>query len=215
MKPTTFSILGDSISTFEGYNPPENEIFYPKEGCDVLQKEHTWWHILQDRLNLHLVMNESYSGSRITRTGARPPSSSFLDQRRQNRLQGDIIIIFGGTNDFGQAENPATHELFIEAYNRLVEEMLILHKGSQLYFCTPLQRWDKALDEKNMHGWSQIDLASTIRKAVKKHSEANLIDLGAYPIHEGDGMLFDGLHPTREGMKLIATIIAEALKLEC
>lgn len=213
MNQTTFSILGDSISTFAGCNPPENEVFYPKEGCDVLAVEHTWWHLLKEESALKLIMNEAYSGSRISVTGARPPSSSFLSKTRQERLSGEIIIIFGGTNDFGQLETPATLEVFTEAYNRLVKEMLSFHRGSKLYFCTPLQRCDKALDENNMHGWSQNDLARTIRNAVEKHPEANLIDLASYCITEGDGMLFDGLHPTRKGMRMIASLVKEGLKL--
>ncbi|MGB4408607.1 MAG: SGNH/GDSL hydrolase family protein [Sphaerochaeta sp.] len=214
MKANTFSILGDSISTFEQCNPPENEVFYPKEGCDVLDKEHTWWHMLMKEIKLHLVMNESYSGSRISVTGSRPHSSSFLSQTRQERLRGDIIIVFGGTNDFGQAEKPATLAVFSEAYDHLVQLMIETHQGSKLFFCTPLQRLDKALDEKNIHFWSQNDLASTIRKTLGHYPEANLIDLASYPITAGDGMLFDGLHPTRQGMRLIATLVKEGLDLD-
>lgn len=213
MNQTQFSILGDSISTFSGCNPPENEVYYPKEGCDVLALEHTWWHLLKEEAHLCLITNEAYSGSRISRTGARPPSSSFLSPTRQERLSGDIIIVFGGTNDFGQAENPATLAVFTEAYNTLVRSMLKAHRGSILYFCTPLQRTDKALDEKNIHGWSQKDLASTIRETIAQYPQTNLIDLGAYTITEGDGNLFDGLHPTRKGMRLITNLIKEGLKL--
>ena len=49
MTHTTFSILGDSISTFKGFVPQENELFYPKEGVDVINVEHTWWHQLAKR----------------------------------------------------------------------------------------------------------------------------------------------------------------------
>ena len=213
MKEQTFSILGDSISTFERCNPPENEVFYPKEGCDVLKQEHTWWHLLKEETNLHLIMNESYSGARISVTGARPPSSSYLSQTRQERLRGNIIIIFGGTNDFGQAENPATLEIFSEAYDHLVRSMVQTYKDSKLYFCTPLQRTDKALDENNIQGWNQNDLARTIRKTVERYPEANLINLAAHTITEGDGMLFDGLHPTRQGMRLITDLVKEGLGL--
>ena len=211
MKMKTFSILGDSISTYIGCIPPENEVFYPKEGCDVLLKEHTWWHILKEETALHLIMNESYSGSRISKTGARPPSSCFLAQQRQERLSGDIIIVFGGTNDFGQIENPATLEVFTEAYNHLVRQMVETHKRSKLYFCTPLQRWDKSLEEKNIHGWSQTDLANTIRDAVGNYPETDLIDLAAYPITKEKGLLFDGLHPTKKGMRLVADLIKAGL----
>ncbi|NBK24560.1 MAG: SGNH/GDSL hydrolase family protein, partial [Spirochaetia bacterium] len=150
---------------------------------------------------------------RISITGTRSHSSSFLSQKRQNRIKGDIIIVFGGTNDWGQLEEPTTKEIFSASYEKLVRLMVQRHNNSRLYFCTPLQRWDKSLDEVNMHNWSQNDLARTIKEAVRSCPEANLIDLGAYPITEDDGLLFDGLHPTRQGMRLIAALVKEGLNL--
>nr|WP_319473955.1 SGNH/GDSL hydrolase family protein [uncultured Sphaerochaeta sp.] len=213
MKRQTFSILADSISTFAGYVPKENELFYPREGVDVTCVEHTWWYLLKERTGLQLLMNEAYSGSRISRTGVRPRSSSFLDDRRQQRLSGDIIIVFGGTNDWGQAEEPTTMEIFQEAYKTLVRDMLRNHSSSELYFCTPLQRTDRALDEENIHHWSQLDLARSIREIVAGHEGANFIDLARYPIKAGDGLLSDGLHPTRKGMEVLATLMQRGLGL--
>jgi len=213
MTHTTFSILGDSISTFKGFVPQENELFYPKEGVDVINVEHTWWHLLAKRCNLDLIMNESYSGSRISRTGLRPLSSCFQDEKRQSRLCGDLIIVFGGTNDWGQADLPVTKEVFIQAYEQLVAAMLERHSASKLYFCTPLQRTDRTLEQVNMHNWSQLELAQVVRDCVARHPKANLIDLAAYPIHEGDGMLADNLHPTRQGMKTLSHLIQQGLGL--
>ncbi|MGE4453465.1 MAG: SGNH/GDSL hydrolase family protein [Sphaerochaeta sp.] len=213
MKRQTFSILADSISTFSGCVPEENELFYPREGVDVTRVEHTWWYLLQQRTGLKLLVNESYSGSRISRTGVRPPSSSFLDESRQRRLKGDIIIVFGGTNDWGQAEEPTTIEVFQEAYETLVSSMVQRHTSSSLYFCTPLQRTDRALDEENIHHWSQLDLAESIRKIVTRHEGAHLIDLASYPIKAGNGLLADGLHPTKKGMEVLATLMQRGLGL--
>ncbi len=213
MTHTTFSILGDSISTFAGFVPAENELFYPKEGVDVTKVEHTWWHQLAKHCTLDLFMNESYSGSRISRTGLRPLSSSFLDEKRQARLGGDLIIIFGGTNDWGQADLPVTKQVFIQAYEELVTSMLEHHRFSKLYFCTPLQRTDRALDQVNIHNWSQLELADAIRTIVGTHKGAHLIDLAAYPISEGDGMLADNLHPTKQGMEVLSHLVQQGLGL--
>ncbi len=211
MKKRTFSILGDSISTFSGYNPTGNEIFYPHEGFDVLRVEDTWWSIVADRLNLTLLFNESYSGSRISRTGVRPLSSCFVDEQRQQHLGGDFIIIFGGTNDWGQVEEPTTREVFAEAYRNLVEVMGARHRASTLYFCTPLQRTDRSLTAENIHHWTQLDLAQTIRDIVGEYPFAHLIDLAAYPIEEGDGVLLDGLHPGSQGMQVLASLVEAGL----
>ncbi|MFA6906436.1 MAG: SGNH/GDSL hydrolase family protein, partial [Sphaerochaeta sp.] len=95
----------------------------------------------------------------------------------------------------------------------LVAQMLKRHSTSELYFCTPLQRTDRALDEPNMHGWTQLELAASIRSIVAAHPKARLIDLAAFPIHVGDGMLTDNLHPTRQGMETLSHLIQQGLGL--
>ncbi len=213
MTAPTFSILADSISTFAGFVPEENELFYPRDGVDVTHVEHTWWHLLIQRTGLRLLTNESYSGSRISRTGIRPLTSCFQDEKRQCRLGGDLIIIFGGTNDWGQADQPTTKEVFTEAYENLVAQMLKRHSTSKLHFCTPLQRTDRSLDEPNIHGWTQLELAQIIRDTVQAYPQANLIDLACNPISPGDGLLADNLHPTRKGMEALSHWIQEGLGL--
>ncbi|MDD4647240.1 MAG: SGNH/GDSL hydrolase family protein, partial [Sphaerochaeta sp.] len=106
-----------------------------------------------------------------------------------------------------------TIEIFQEAYESLVSDMLTRHTQSTLYFCTPLQRTDRALDEENIHHWSQLDLARSIKEIVARHEGAHLIDLASYPIKAGDGLLADGLHPTKKGMEVLATLMQEGLGL--
>ena len=211
MQKRTFSILGDSISTFRGYNPHGYEIFYPFEGFDVLSVKETWWSLLSARLNLTLIINESWAGSRISRTGSRPATSCFADEKRQQHLGGDLIIVFGGTNDYGAEEDPPTRALFAKAYRDLVESMGERHGASTLYFCTPLQRTDHSLTAPNAQGWTQVDLAQTIRDIVGEYPFAHLIDLALYPIAAGDGFLTDGLHPSKRGMETLASLMEAAL----
>ncbi len=213
MTETCFSILGDSISTFKGFIPEENECFYPREGCDVTKVEHTWWHILMQRTGWKLIANEAYSGSRISITGPKPPHSSFLSETRQRRLKGDIIIVFGGTNDWGQLEGPTTKEIFSASYEKLVSLMEHRYTTSTLYFCTPLQRTDRNLTAMNAQNWNQQELSAIIKETVARHEHAHLIDLFSYPIEAGDGMLCDGLHPSKKGMEMIATLMQKSMKL--
>ena len=54
----TFSILGDSYSTFKGYLTPENAaIWYPREqgDNDVVNVEETWWRLLASEINALLL----------------------------------------------------------------------------------------------------------------------------------------------------------------
>jgi hypothetical protein len=211
MKFNTFSILGDSISTFAGFIPTCNEAFYPLSGYDVTEVDQTWWKLLEKASAIQLICNDSYSGSRISKTGERPEWTSFLSEKRQQKIKGDAIIIFGGTNDYGQ-EDPASLAVFSASYEKLVTTMLAQHPQSELFFCTPLKRTDKQVNEKNSQGWDQNDLAETIRACVARHTETHLIDLAHYPIQEGDGLLQDQLHPTKKGMHLLSQLIKKELE---
>lgn len=97
------SILGDSYSTFDGYIPEGNAVWYSNntQGNDVISPEQTWWSIMAERNGLLIDMNDSYSGATVCYTGYRGEdykSRSF--NTRADRLGNpEVIFVFGGTND--------------------------------------------------------------------------------------------------------------------
>ena len=103
-KTKTFSVLGDSYSTFEGYIPDGNWYFKNSDSeNDVRNVEETWWHQFAERNGYELLLNESYSGSTICNTGydGADYSDRAFTKRMFNVTAGnpDLIVIFGGTND--------------------------------------------------------------------------------------------------------------------
>ncbi len=105
-------ILGDSYSTFEGYNPEGYDVWYnscSKEFNDVCRVEDCWWHQFFERVPARLVRNCSYSGTTICNTGYGGEdcrNKSFIARLdrlieegyfKENRI--DTMIIFGSTND--------------------------------------------------------------------------------------------------------------------
>ena len=110
MRDCSVSILGDSYSTFEGYIPKNHNCYYPSPETvpDVLSVEETWWHMLANRRNLRILINDSYSGSTVcnhVRDG-QPPESAFIVRMKDTMsCQGisgempEMIFIFGCTND--------------------------------------------------------------------------------------------------------------------
>lgn len=102
----TFSILGDSYSTFEGYIPEGNACWYfttPQGENDVISVDQTWWYQFARDNSYELLLNESYSGSTICNTGydgADYSDRAFI-KRMFNVTAGnpDLIVVFGGTND--------------------------------------------------------------------------------------------------------------------
>lgn len=211
----TFSILGDSISTFKGYIPEGYDCFFPLDGYSVTKVEQTWWRLFMEKTGYELLMNDSYSGSRISKTGVEHEhSSAFMENRRIDILPpSDVLIVFGGTNDFGQEQCQATLKRFTKAYTILVRKLMEKGIFKDIYFCTPLTRTDFTKTQKNDRGWTQEDLARTVKECVQKRQDGHLhvIDLAALPIKQGDGLLEDNLHPTISGMEMLAETIARSM----
>lgn len=105
---TTFAILGDSYSTFEGYIPEGYSCWYfidSDSENDVRDANQTWWALFVKASGYQLILNDSYSGSTVCNTGydkADYTDRSFLT-RMTHLVSGaetaDVIFIFGGTND--------------------------------------------------------------------------------------------------------------------
>lgn len=102
----TFSILGDSYSTFDGYIPEGNACWYftvPQGENDVISVEQTWWHQFAKDNGYELLLNESYSGSTICNTGY--DGADYSDRAFITRMfnvtagNPDMVFVFGGTND--------------------------------------------------------------------------------------------------------------------
>ncbi len=100
----TLTILGDSYSTFAGYNPAGQDLYYPNADLGVTDVSHTWWHILCAQHGLTLLVNDSWSGSTVCTT-VRPhhPVDAAFVRRMEVTLNGehqpDVVVLFGGTND--------------------------------------------------------------------------------------------------------------------
>ena len=74
------SILGDSISTLEGYNKSPFAEFY-NGGHKLLYNVHgisdTWWGMLIEHLSGKLLSNDSYSGTMVSNN----PRGNSVDRK--------------------------------------------------------------------------------------------------------------------------------------
>ena len=96
----SFSILGDSYSTFRGYLfPDSNESYYPADNVDSVEK--TWWGLLATEQKMLLMQNNSYSGTYVCNSEKASETlrrNSFIN-RMSNLARASVIFIFGATND--------------------------------------------------------------------------------------------------------------------
>lgn len=145
----TVSILGDSYSTFEGFIPEGNEIWYfasPQKRIDVTRVEETWWWQVVKNGGYKLGINESWSGATVCNTGYNDgdyTNRSFVT--RSTRLgTPDIILICGGTNDSWcgarvgdyQYDNWKRADLYFfrPAMAKLLYNMQVHYPNAKVYF---------------------------------------------------------------------------------
>ena len=102
-------IIGDSYSTFKGFNPTGYGFWYPRtdECTDVESVSETWWHKLCTETESNLILNESYSGTTVCSTERENLPGTHFNLRADriinsgffNKNRIDTIFVFGGTND--------------------------------------------------------------------------------------------------------------------
>lgn len=100
-----FSILGNSISTFEGCNPLGFRVFYEGErlaATGVREPRDTWWAQVVDALGGEVLVNGSFSGSMVEGAGfpAGDSAERIAALARDGRVP-DVILAFIGINDYG------------------------------------------------------------------------------------------------------------------
>lgn len=127
----SLSVLGDSISTYRGYNNNtdynstigSNAVAYPNI-LTSLNVNDTWWMQTVEQLGMNLCVNNSWSGSKALGTSASSACNiRCVNLHNDNTLkQPDVIAVFMGTNDFCQSGNhveykAVTDELFTNIEN--------------------------------------------------------------------------------------------------
>lgn len=150
-----FSIIGDSISTLCNYNPEGYSVYYTgpiQDQSYVLSAEDTWWGKVIDAHAGSLLVNNSWSGSRVTampgRSGLFPSGCS--DERTSGLHIGntfpDVIIVFLGFNDWSNGVPidsdetrllaPVHFDAFEEAYEAMVRKLTTRYPNAEIWCCT-------------------------------------------------------------------------------
>lgn len=109
----TIAIIGDSISSFEGFVPDGNEYYYyPNRTLNmnvepfVTSYSQMYWALVRSALGANQVGTvNGWSGSRVTATRSdhQYTSAGCLDRCKELGTDPDVIIVFLGTNDFGNS----------------------------------------------------------------------------------------------------------------
>lgn len=197
LKESSISILGDSLSTFEGYIPSKNISYYPNDTNDVFSVNDTWWMRLISKTNARLEINNSWSGSKVSGNDI----SSYLN-RVDNVGNPKYLIIHGGTNDswndvpvgslhFSADISALNINEFADSYDLLVRRAISLCPNTNIILVIPHTVSDS--------------YAAIINEIAKYYNLFGCVDLRQYNFNTVNG------HYQVEGMKTVEESIAKLL----
>lgn len=207
------SIVGDSISTYTGFNPENYVVFYDQMNQDIHDLHSvydTWWAKVNQYLHAYLCVNNSYSGCKVS--GNTFPSLNCTQRTSalHNYHIPDIILIYAGFNDFGYnipvLTDPGNIEMpsFYKDYVQMLTRIKANYPDSIIICGTLMKTYvhndpDWAFPEFNIRNiFNDYNLA--IRMAAH---EAGVIcaDLASLDMRYET---IDGTHPNKAGHETIA-----------
>ena len=209
------SILGDSLTDKGVYGDLVTAHYtdYLYEHCSFIEN----------------IQNLGYAGSCIAglpdKQGKMSPS--FIERCNQISNDANLIIIFGGTNDYGIGSstipNPMgaygdeSPETFYGGLKTLIDEIEKDHSAAKIVFVTPIYRKEQELNglkNENMYGFGLDDYVAAIKETCEKRNiscidafhELTEINAETYKEYE-----VDGLHLNNEGNILLGQFLAKKL----
>ena len=133
----------------------------------------------------------------------------------------DLIVVFGGTNDFGHGDAPfgdfsdRTADTFCGAIHELYVSLLEKYPTATIMVITPLHRSTE--DIPNMHGKVLKDYVDVIRRGAEYYSLPVLDLYATYGVQPAvpvmkDTFMPDSLHPNDAGHVILTNKIAQFIK---
>ncbi len=209
LKGLRINFLGDSIT----------------EGHGVSCRENVYWNVLKREYGLSEARGYGIGGTRIARKTV--PSDNprhdldFVKRYSEMDDDADVVVIFGGTNDYGHGDaalgrfSDRTEYTFYGACHLLFEGMINKYPEATIIVMTPLHR---AGEMNAREGFEPLKTYVDVIKEVAEYYSLPVLDLFAtsgiqpsVPIIK-EKYCPDGLHPNDAGHALIAERLAGFIK---
>ena len=206
LKGKKIAFLGDSIT----------------EGCGTSCGEAIYWRVLE-RLTGAECLGFGIGGSRIAPQHNPVPHMDyeryFASRIAKLPKEADVIVVFGGTNDFGTGDAPfgtlsdREETSFCGAFHALLQKLLEAYPEAQIVVMTPLHRSHESETEYNEIGIRRdhtLDNYVDAIIAIAGYYGVPVLDLfrtsGLQPavLTIRQKFMPDGLHPNDAGHEKIA-----------
>lgn len=199
------------------------------QGAGATKKENVYLEVCAKKLGAKAV-NFGVGGTRIA-PQITPSAEAFCDEyfllrAKKMDKDADLVVVFGGTNDFGHGDapfgrigdkDPAT---FCGAYDALIEYLMATYGKEKLIIVYPLRRRNetatngdgsKAEGSKPLAEYHDAEKVVAEKCGLKSVDFWNDGDLNPNTPN-GNENFADGLHPNDIGHRLLGEKLAEAIK---
>ncbi len=200
------NFLGDSITEGHGVSCPEN----------------IYWNVLKREHGLKEVRGYGIGGTRIARkTNVPSPSErwdlDFLMRCPDMEDDADVVVIFGGTNDYGHGDArlgtfaDRTPYTFYGACHLLCETAINKYPNATVILMTPIHRENEEIARE---GFEPLLTYVNVIKEIGAHYSIPVLDLWSVSGIQPNVQILkekycpDGLHPNDAGHRLIASRLA-------
>ena len=177
-----------------------------------------------------ICCNYGISGTRLayqTVPSEKPSHDGcFIDRVEELEADADLVIVFGGTNDYGHGDaafgvfedrDPYT---FYGAVHTLVQKLLAKYERSKIVFLLPLHRGTETQTIVKGGKLTEVTLAQyvqALREVLDFYeiSYLNLFEDGKTEEQIAEGLqqyTTDGLHPNEKGHRMLADLVIQYLE---
>lgn len=214
LKGKKIAFLGDSIT--EGYGA----------SCE----DNAYWNLIGQQTGAE-VYGYGIGGTTIAKRRfplPQPKPNMYFGSRVEGMIDdADMVVIFGGTNDFGGSD-PAFGEMtdrredtFYGGYHLLLQKLILRYPDAQIVVMTPLHRATETDDTYNEQAGSRGGILQDYVDAIIEVAgfyAIPVVDMfrtcpiqPAYDFHR-QRYAPDGVHPNDAGHRLIAQTLLSALE---
>ncbi len=215
LKNKTAIFLGDSIT----------------EGAGTSCEENRYYCILKRKYGLKETIGYGVGGTRFAIQSV-PSEIESYDQyfslrADKMKMSADIVVIFGGTNDYGHGDAPLgefsdrTPYTFYGACHELFTKLIEKYPESVIVVVTHLHRVDEIKPREEGRKKAEVASLSVYVDIIKE--VARYYSLPVCDLYANSGMqpsisvirekyMPDGLHPNDKGNEIIADRLGEFLK---
>lgn len=152
------------------------------------------------------VRNFGLSARTLMNSGDRPYMKEDVWQEAQD-FQPEVVVIKLGTND-AKTANWAHKAEFTKDFQQMIDALKALPSHPKIFLCTPIpaakEMWtitDRVIVE---------EMIPLINRVAKKN-KLTVIDLHTALTGHEDLYQGDGIHPTQQGARVIAEVVAKAI----